>query len=89
MGELARFTFAHLALCVAAMRFLPAAEIVLFGISFCSAHHALCAGRLPKLCAPFIMTPEKTKPSRMGEHAACDRIAAIAASTRCCVRPLT
>jgi hypothetical protein len=44
----ARFIFAHLALCAAAIRFLPAAEIVRVGLVawppvFCFAQRAFCA----------------------------------------------
>jgi hypothetical protein len=40
----ARFTFAHLARCAAAIRFLPAAEIVRFGLAALTfAHRAFCA----------------------------------------------
>ncbi len=40
----AYFTFAHLALCAAAIRFLPAAEIVRFGLAvLVFAHRAFCA----------------------------------------------
>jgi len=36
--------FAHLVLCAAAIRFLPAAEIVRFGLAFlCFAYRAFCA----------------------------------------------
>ena len=47
------FNFAHLALCAAAIRFLPAAEIVRFGFGarlFAFAHRAFCA-RLMRLRA--------------------------------------
>jgi len=39
----ARFTFAHLARCAAAIRLRPAAEIVRFGFALCFAHRAFCA----------------------------------------------
>jgi hypothetical protein len=40
----ARFTFAHLALCAAAIRLRPAAEIVRFGLAvLCFAHRSFCA----------------------------------------------
>ena len=40
----ARFTFAHLARCAAAIRFLPTAEIVCFGLAVrCFAQRAFCA----------------------------------------------
>src|SRR4029077_17388677 len=41
----ARFTFAHLALCAAAILLRPAAEIVRFGLALCFAHRAF-SGRL-------------------------------------------
>ena len=42
--QAARFTFAHRALCAAAIRFLPAAEIVRFGLAvLCFAQRAFCA----------------------------------------------
>jgi hypothetical protein len=44
IGYLLAFTFAHLALCAAAMRLRPAAEIIPFGwAAFCFAHRAFCA----------------------------------------------
>ena len=39
----ALFIFAHRALCAAAIRFLPAAEIVRVGFALCFAHRAFCA----------------------------------------------
>jgi len=44
VAYLLAFAFAHLALCAAAMRLRPAAEIILFGlVAFCFAHRAFCA----------------------------------------------
>jgi hypothetical protein len=43
-GYAVRFTFAHRALCAAAIRLRPAAEIVLVGFGvLCFAHRAFCA----------------------------------------------
>jgi hypothetical protein len=43
-GYTVRFTFAHRALCAAAIRLRPAAEIVLVGFGvLCFAHRAFCA----------------------------------------------
>ncbi len=39
----ALFIFAHRALCAAAIRFLPAAEMVRFGVAFGFDHRAFCA----------------------------------------------
>ena len=66
------FTFAHLALCAAAIRFLPAAEIVRFGVAvFCFAHRALCARLILRRAAadirdaPFELMPSAASASSM------------------------
>jgi hypothetical protein len=56
----ARFTFAHLALCAAAIRLRPAAEIVRFGFGawpFAFAQRAFCAGLILRRPAKASSTP--------------------------------
>ena len=67
------FTFAHLALCAAAIRFRPAADIVRFGFGarpFTLAHRAFCASaifrreaadiiRFGRLVSPVVPVPSK------------------------------
>ena len=55
--------FAHRALCAAAIRLRPAAEIVRFGFgarlfAFCFAHRAFCARLILRLPAADILTPQ-------------------------------
>jgi hypothetical protein len=65
------FNFAHLALCAAAIRFLPAAEIVRFGFGarlFAFAHRAFCA-RLIRLRAEADMVCSMPLERIKGEYA--------------------
>ena len=57
-ADAARFTLAHLALCAAAIRLRPAAEIVRFGLAvLCFAHRAFCARLILRRPAADIVRP--------------------------------